>query len=99
MILLPATRLQHLGFVHAGDSEALHGTLHRPLQILHVEDSPSDVAMTLAALREGHIANDIYVASEPGLLDPERRIPDPTLRQQARAERHFQRRLLPLHRA
>ena len=44
--------------------QVLHGTLGRPVHILLVEDSPSDVAMTLAALREGHIANDMYVASD-----------------------------------
>ena len=44
--------------------QVLHGTLGRPVHILLVEDSPSDVAMTVAALREGHIANDMYVASD-----------------------------------
>ena len=44
--------------------QVLHGSLGRPVQILLVEDSPSDVAMTLAALREGHIANDMHVASD-----------------------------------
>jgi two-component system, chemotaxis family, response regulator Rcp1 len=44
--------------------QVYHGTLGRPVHILLVEDSPSDVAMTLAALREGHIANDMYVASD-----------------------------------
>ena len=44
--------------------QVLHGSLRRPVQILLVEDSPSDVAMTLAALREGHIANDMHVASD-----------------------------------
>jgi chemotaxis family two-component system response regulator Rcp1 len=44
--------------------QVLHGSLRRPVQILLVEDSPSDVAMTLAALREGHIINDIHVAGD-----------------------------------
>jgi two-component system response regulator len=44
--------------------QALHGTIGRPVHILLVEDSPSDAAMILAALREGHIANDMYVASD-----------------------------------
>ena len=44
--------------------QVLHGTLGRPVHILLDEDSPSDVAMTVAALREGHIANDMYVASD-----------------------------------
>lgn len=36
----------------------------RPAQILLVEDSPSDVALTLAALREGHIANEVHIARD-----------------------------------
>ena len=44
--------------------QVLHGSLGRPVRILLVEDSPSDVAMTLAALREGHIANDMHVAGD-----------------------------------
>ena len=44
--------------------QALHGTIGRPVHILLVEDSPSDVAMTVAALRVGHIANDMYVAND-----------------------------------
>ena len=44
--------------------QVLHGSLGRPVQILLVEDSPSDVAMTVAALREGHIANDMHVAAD-----------------------------------
>jgi two-component system response regulator len=34
------------------------------VHILLVEDSPSDVAMIVAALREGHIASDMYVAGD-----------------------------------
>jgi len=44
--------------------QALHGTIGRPARILLVEDSPSDVAMIRAALREGHIANDMHVAGD-----------------------------------
>jgi CheY-like chemotaxis protein len=44
--------------------QVFHGSLGRPVQILLVEDSPSDVAMTVAALREGHIANDMHVAGD-----------------------------------
>jgi chemotaxis family two-component system response regulator Rcp1 len=44
--------------------QVLHRSLGRPVQILLVEDSPSDVAMTVAALREGHIANDMHVAGD-----------------------------------
>jgi CheY-like chemotaxis protein len=42
-----ATTYQHLG---------------RPIRILLVEDSPSDRHMTIAALREGRILNETYVA-------------------------------------
>ena len=38
--------------------------LARPARILLVEDSPSDVAMTRAALREGRIANDLSVVND-----------------------------------
>jgi two-component system response regulator len=44
--------------------QVLHGSLGRPVHILLVEDSPSDVAMTVAALREGQIANDMHVAGD-----------------------------------
>src|SRR5205807_7743019 len=46
------------------NQQVLHGSLGRPVHILLVEDSPSDVAMTVAALREGHIANDMHVAGD-----------------------------------
>jgi CheY-like chemotaxis protein len=36
----------------------------RPIQILLVEDSPSDVAMTLAALKDGRISNEISVVGD-----------------------------------
>jgi CheY-like chemotaxis protein len=45
-------------------SQALHPALGRPINILLVEDSPSDVAMTVAALREGRIANNMHVAED-----------------------------------
>lgn len=38
--------------------------LARPAHILLVEDSPSDVAMTIAALRECRVANDLYVVGD-----------------------------------
>jgi len=36
----------------------------RPLRILLVEDSPSDVAMTVDAFREGRIVTDVTVATD-----------------------------------
>jgi chemotaxis family two-component system response regulator Rcp1 len=36
----------------------------RPVRILLVEDSPSDVAMTVDALREGRVATDVTVATD-----------------------------------
>lgn len=36
----------------------------RPVDILLVEDSPSDVAMTIAALREGRVANELHVVTD-----------------------------------
>ena len=44
--------------------QVLHESLGRAVHILLVEDSPSDVAMTVAALREGRIANDMHVAGD-----------------------------------
>jgi two-component system response regulator len=44
--------------------QVLHEALGRPVHVLVVEDSPSDVAMTVAALREGHIANDMHVVGD-----------------------------------
>jgi CheY-like chemotaxis protein len=44
--------------------QVFHGSLGRAVRILLVEDSPSDVAMTVAALREGHIASDMHVAGD-----------------------------------
>jgi two-component system, chemotaxis family, response regulator Rcp1 len=42
----------------------INASLGRPVRILLVEDSPSDVAMTRAALREGRIANDLHSVSD-----------------------------------
>lgn len=42
--------------------QTLNPDLGRHVQILLVEDSPSDVAMTIEALREGRILNDVHVA-------------------------------------
>lgn len=36
----------------------------QPIRILLVEDSPSDVEMTVEALREGRIANNVLVVSD-----------------------------------
>lgn len=51
----------------ATTSNAVHGTaadLGRPIQILLVEDSPSDVAMTIEAMREGRILNEMHVVGD-----------------------------------
>jgi CheY-like chemotaxis protein len=42
----------------------LNTSVGRPIDILLVEDSPSDVAMTVAAFREGRIANDLHVVTD-----------------------------------
>jgi CheY-like chemotaxis protein len=52
---MTSTKLNH---------QVLHASLGRPVEILLVEDSPSDVAMTQAALREGWIANELSVATD-----------------------------------
>jgi hypothetical protein len=41
---------------------------------------PGPHPATIPLLRTGWrvVDRDVYVASEPGLMDPERRIPDPT---------------------
>jgi two-component system response regulator len=44
--------------------QVVHASLGRPVRILLVEDSASDVAMTLAALHEGWIANDLHVSTD-----------------------------------
>jgi CheY-like chemotaxis protein len=45
-------------------ARVLNANLGRAVQILLVEDSPSDVAMTIAALREGRIVNEMHVAED-----------------------------------
>jgi len=45
-------------------SQLLNPELGRPVRILLVEDSPSDAAMTIAALREGRILNEMHVAQD-----------------------------------
>ncbi|MEY2523135.1 MAG: hypothetical protein QOJ66_1700 [Ilumatobacteraceae bacterium] len=44
--------------------QQLNGLIGRPIRILLVEDSASDVAMTRAALRDGRIANDLAVVND-----------------------------------
>jgi CheY-like chemotaxis protein len=46
------------------DAPKHNNNLGRSVQILLVEDSPSDVAMTIEALREGRILNDVHVAED-----------------------------------
>lgn len=49
----------------ASDSvKMLNPNLARPIQILLVEDSPSDAAMTIEALHEGRIVNQVHVATD-----------------------------------
>ena len=38
--------------------------LGRPVRILLIEDSPSDAAMTIEALHEGRIVNQVHVATD-----------------------------------
>ena len=42
----------------------LHRGLGRPVQILLVEDSPSDAAMTAAALRESRVINHLHIVGD-----------------------------------
>ena len=44
--------------------ERFNDWIGRPIRILLVEDSPSDVVMTRTALREGHIANELAVVGD-----------------------------------
>jgi two-component system, chemotaxis family, response regulator Rcp1 len=44
--------------------KAINANVGRPIEILLVEDSPADVAMTVAALREGRIANNLHVVGD-----------------------------------
>ena len=48
----------------ASVTKALDPSLGRPVQILLVEDSPSDAAMTIEALHEGRISNQVHVATD-----------------------------------
>jgi CheY-like chemotaxis protein len=45
-------------------TQHLRPAIGRPIRILLVEDSPSDVAMTVAALRDGRIANVMYTVGD-----------------------------------
>jgi len=42
----------------------MSGLIGRPVRILLVEDSPSDVALTIAALESGRVANEIAVVGD-----------------------------------
>ena len=44
--------------------QVIRPDLGRPVRILLVEDSPSDVAIMVAALREGRIANDLRTVGD-----------------------------------
>ncbi len=46
------------------NQKSLNASLGRPLQILLVEDSPSDVAMTVSAFGAGRIANYVHVVGD-----------------------------------
>ena len=46
---------------HAGSEMGATG---RPVRVLLVEDSPGDVALTVEALRDARIANDLYVVRD-----------------------------------
>ena len=41
-----------------------NAAMHRRVRILLIEDSPSDVAMTLEALRDARIANEMHVVGD-----------------------------------
>jgi CheY-like chemotaxis protein len=49
---------------HEMSKLVVSASVGRPVQILLVEDSPSDVAMTLAALSEGRILNEVHVVND-----------------------------------
>jgi two-component system, chemotaxis family, response regulator Rcp1 len=44
--------------------QTLHPDLGRPIELLLIEDSPSDVAMTREALREARVANHLSVVED-----------------------------------
>ncbi|HVL05344.1 MAG TPA: response regulator [Acidimicrobiales bacterium] len=50
--------------VTSSASRSFSPDMGRPVRILLVEDSPSDVAMTIEALREGRIANEMHVVDD-----------------------------------
>ena len=50
--------------VVAEGTRALNARMGRAIQILLVEDSPSDRAMTIEALREGRILNELHLAED-----------------------------------
>ena len=50
--------------IPSGTTHELNPSLAREIQILLVEDSPSDAAMTIEALREGRIMNQLRVATD-----------------------------------
>lgn len=44
--------------------QVLSPSAARVIEILLVEDSPSDAAMTVAALRDGHVVNEVHVVDD-----------------------------------
>lgn len=46
------------------ETPLLKSSLRFPVQILLVEDSPSDAAMTIEAMHEGRIVNQMHVATD-----------------------------------
>jgi chemotaxis family two-component system response regulator Rcp1 len=42
----------------------MHQDIGRPVEILLVEDNPGDVRLTIEALKEGKIKNNLYVAKD-----------------------------------
>lgn len=50
--------------IPSGTTYELNPSLARAIQILLVEDSPSDAAMTIEALRDGRIMNELTVATD-----------------------------------
>lgn len=45
-------------------TQVLNPFVARAIEVLLVEDSPSDAAMTVAALREGHVVNTVHVVDD-----------------------------------
>ena len=50
--------------ISSGTSYELNPSLARAIHILLVEDSPSDAAMTIEALREGRIMNELRLVTD-----------------------------------